>query len=170
MSLGLMLLGQAFELVVIDGLRFLAHAVGNNLVHLAGEIQRVPMGQVAAVRQAHAQQGVAGFQHGQVDGLIGLAAGVGLDVGVLRAKEFLGALDGEILRHIHVLAAAVVALAGQALGIFVGHHGAQGFQHRLADEILRGDQFQRAGLPVNFQVDGARDFRVHLVERAQMRA
>ena len=165
-----MLLGQAFELVVIDGLRFLAHAVGNDLVHLPGEIQRVPVRQVAAVRQAHAQQRVAGFQHGHIDGLIGLAAGVRLDVGVLRAKELLGALDGKILRHIHVLATAVVALAGQALGVLVGHHRAQGFQHRLADEILRGDQFHRASLPVNFQVDGARDFRVHLVERAQMRA
>ena len=107
-----MLLGQTFELVVIDGLRFLAHPVGNNLVHLAGEIQRVAVGQVAAVRQAHAQQRVAGFQHRQVDSLIGLATGMRLDVGVFSAKELLGPLDGEIFRHIHILAAAVVTLAG----------------------------------------------------------
>ena len=165
----LMLLGQALEFVIIDGLRLLAHSIRNNFVHLPGEIQRMTMGQVAAVRQTHAQQRVAGFQHGQIDGLIGLAAGVGLDVGVLGAEKFLGALDGQILRYVHVLATAVVALARQALGILVGHHRPQGFQHRLADEVLRGDQFHGARLAVNFQVDGARDFRVHFMERAQMR-
>ena len=52
------------------------------------------MCQVAAVRQTHAQQGVAGFHHRHVDGLVGLAAGVRLDVGVFGSEEFLGAFDG----------------------------------------------------------------------------
>ena len=162
-----MLLGQALELVVVDGFRLLAHPVGDNVVHLAGEIQRVAVSQVAAVRQAHAQQRVAGFQHRQVDGLIGLAAGMRLDIGVFGAKELLGALDGEVFRHIHILAAAVVTLAGQALSILVGHDGAQGFQHRLANEILGGDQLHGASLPVNFQIDGTRNFRVHFAERTR---
>jgi hypothetical protein len=36
------------------------------------------------------------------------------------AEQLLDAVDGQLLGHVHVLAAAVVALAGVALGVFVG--------------------------------------------------
>ena len=53
-----------------------------------------------------------GCKQRQVDGHVGLGAGVRLDVGVLGAEELLGALDGQRLDHVDELAAAVVALAG----------------------------------------------------------
>ena len=69
-------------------------------------------------RQAHDR--VAGLEQRVVDGGVGLRAGVRLDVGVLAAEQRLRALDRERLDHVDVLAAAVVALAGVALGVLVG--------------------------------------------------
>ena len=77
------------------------------------------MCQVAAVGKVHAQHSVARLEDGHVDGLVGLGAGVRLHVHVLGVEEFLGALDGQRFAHVHELASAVIALAGQALGVFV---------------------------------------------------
>ena len=71
--------------------------------------------QVAAVRQIHAQHGVAGLQRGHVHGDVGLRAGMRLHVGVLGAEELLGAVDGQLLGAVHEFAAAVVALARDSL-------------------------------------------------------
>jgi hypothetical protein len=154
-ELGFMLTGEALEFVVVDGLRILAHTVGNHLIHAPGKIERVAVREVAAVSEAHAQHRVAGFEHRDVDGLIRLASRVRLDVGVIGAKEFLGALDGERFRDIDELAPAVVALAGQTLRVLVRQHGAHGLQHRFAHKILGSNQFDGSRLPVNFAGDGA---------------
>ena len=63
-----------------------------------------------------------------------------LHVGVVGAEQGLGALDGQLLGLVHVLAAAVVALAGVALGVLVGQHRALRLQHARAGVVLRGDQ------------------------------
>ena len=130
--LGLVLLRQALQFVVIDALVFLAHAVGDHLVRLAGEVELMAVGQMAAVRQVEAHDGVAGREHGGVRGLVGLRAGMRLHVGVLGAEELLGAIARQVLHDIGEFAAAVVALAGIALGVLVGEDAAGGFQHRFA--------------------------------------
>ena len=66
--------------------------------------------QVAAVREAHAENRVAGLQHGHVDGHIRLRAGVRLHVHVLGAEKLLRAVDRELLGVVHEFAAAVIAL------------------------------------------------------------
>ena len=137
--LGLVLARQPLDLVVIDGFGFLAHAVGDELVRLAGKIQRVPVGQMPAVRQIHAQHGVARLQRGHIHGDVRLRAGMRLHVGVLGAEKLLGAVDGQLLGAIHEFAAAVIALARIAFGVFVGEHGARRFEHGLGDQIFRGD-------------------------------
>ena len=88
------------------------------------------------------EDGVARLQQREVDGHVGLRAGVRLHVGVLGAEELLGAVDGQRLGDVDELAAAVVALAGVALGVLVGQHRAGRLQHGLADEVLRGDQLE----------------------------
>ena len=80
------------------------------------------MGQMAAVGQIHAQYGVAGLDERKVDRHVGLCAGVGLYVDMLRAKKLVGPVDGQVFHLIHALAAAVVALAGITLGVFVGQN------------------------------------------------
>ena len=51
--------------------------------------------------------------------MIGLAAAVWLDVCKLTAEELFAAIDRDLLDLVYELAAAVVALAGIALGVFV---------------------------------------------------
>ena len=54
---------------------------------------------------------VAGLEQRHVDGVVGLGAGVRLDVGVLGAEQLLGAVDRQLLGDVDLLAAAVVAAA-----------------------------------------------------------
>ena len=70
--------------------------------------------------QTHAEKGLARLQQGQEDRSVGLCAGMRLHVRELAAKQLLGPLDGQVLGHIHMLAATVVATARVALGVLVG--------------------------------------------------
>ena len=67
---------------------------------------------------------------------------MGLDVGVLGSEELFGAVAGYGFNDIGELAAAVVALAGVAFGVFVGEYGACGFEDGAADEVFRGDHLE----------------------------
>ena len=67
-----------------------------------------------------------GFEQRQVDGHVGVGARVRLHVGVLGAEQRLDALAGEVLDLVDDLVAAVVALAGIALGVLVGEDRARG--------------------------------------------
>ena len=96
---------------------------------------------------------------------VGLRTGVGLHVGVFGAEKFLGAVAGQVFHHVGKLAAAVVALAGIAFGIFVGEHRAHGLEHGFADKIFGGDQFQAFVLAANFVVDGSGHLGIYFVER-----
>ncbi len=89
-----------------------------------------------------------------------------LDVGVFRAEEFLGAIDGELLDFVRVFAAAVVALSGIALGVFIREDRTHGFEDRFGDEILRRDKFQTGGLALGFVAEEAGDLRVDGVQRS----
>jgi len=138
-ELGPVLVGQALHGVVVDD--FLrVQAVAHDLEPLAAHVQRHAVGEMAALGQAHAHDGVAGLQQAEEDGLVGLAAAVGLHVGVLRAKELLAALDGQCLGHVDELAAAVVALARVALGVFVGELRTLRFHHRRRGVVLARDE------------------------------
>ena len=99
--------------------------------------------------EAHAQDPVAGLEHGEVGGHVRLSAGVGLDVDVLGAREQRqGALLCQPLHHVHVLAAAVVALPGQALRVLVGEPRALRLEHRRERVVLAGDELDLPVLPV----------------------
>ena len=126
---GLCSCAEPLELVVVDPLVVLAHAVGHDRVELAGEVQRMAVRQVAAVREVHAEHRVARLQQREVHRHVGLRAGVRLHVGVLGAEQLLRARDRERLGDVDELAAAVVALARIALGVLVGQHRAGRFEH-----------------------------------------
>ena len=136
------------------------HAVADEMVQLARDVQLHAVRQVAAVGQVEPQHGVARLQRGQIDGHVGLAAGVGLDVGVLGAEELLGPIAGQVLDHVDVLAAAVVAPAGIALGVFVGQHAADGLHDGRAGVVFAGDHFQAVLLALDFGAHGGPDFGV----------
>ena len=57
---------------------------------------------------------------------------------------------------IHVLAAAVIAFAGQAFGIFVGQNRSLRFQYRPGNDVLGGDQLDLIALaPKLFSITSA---------------
>ena len=101
-------------------------------------------------------------QHRRVRG----RARVRLHVREVGAEQALGPLDREVLGDVDLLAAAVVALAGVALGVLVGQHAALGLQHRAGDEVLAGDHLQRVPLAGELAVEDGGDLRVELGERS----
>ena len=108
---------------------------------------------------------VARLQQRVVDGGVGLRAGVRLDVGVLGAEQLLRAVDRELLGDVDVLAAAVVALAGIALGVLVGQHAALALEDRLRDEVLGGDHLERPLLALELEAQHLGDLGVDLRQR-----
>src|ERR1700733_11356374 len=97
---------------------------------------------MTAVRQVEAEDAVAWVEQGHVGGGVGLGAGVGLDVDMVGLEELFGASAGEVFDYVGVLAAAVVALSGVALCVFVGKYGACGLEDRAANEVFRGDHLE----------------------------
>src|SRR5258708_4154357 len=91
----LLLGGKLFNFVVVDALVFLFYAVGDEFVHASGEVQRMPMSQVAAMGKIHSQDYIILLESGHVDGDVCGSAGMRLDVGVFRAEEFFRAFNGE---------------------------------------------------------------------------
>ena len=137
---------------------------GHDRVELAREIQRMAVRQVAAVREIHPEHRVARLQQREVHGHVRLRAGVRLHVGVLGAEQLLRAVDGERFGDVDELAAAVVALARIAFGVFVRQHRARRLQDRLADEILRRDQLEAVVLPVQLVANGLSDLGIGVRE------
>ncbi len=162
--LRLVLLGEPRDLIHVDEVVLAAHVVGDDLVELARDVQLHPVGEMAAVVERHAHDRVAGIDHRHVGSVVGLGAGVRLDVGVLRAEHLLGAVDGELLGDVDPLAPAVVALARIALGVLVGEHRAGRVEHGLGDEVLGGDHLQSVLLAAELAVEHPGDVRVDLGE------
>lgn len=140
--LGPFLEGQLADLVEVDEAGVVADAVLDATEPLAGGGDAPAVGEVAAHRQGHAHDGVAGLGEGEVDGEVGRGAGVGLDVGVLDAEDGLRALDGEGLDLVDVLLTLVVAAAGVALAVLVLEDGAGGFEDGGGDVVLAGNEAQ----------------------------
>ena len=59
-----------FQLSIVDAAIF-ADAVGYEVIVLAGHIHRRAVGQMTALRQVHAHNGIAQIEQGEVDGQIG---------------------------------------------------------------------------------------------------
>ena len=108
---------------------------------------------------------VAGIQQRHVRRGIGLAARMRLHVGVVGAEQALDAIDGQLLDHVDVLAATVVALAGIAFGVLVGQHRALGLEHARAGVVLRGDQLDVVFLALPLAGDGAGQIGIETLDR-----
>ncbi len=115
------------------------------------------MRQVAAVRQIKPQHGVARLERREIDAQVGLAARVGLDIGMLGAEELLGTVAGQIFDNVDAFAAAVVAPAGIPFGVFIRKHAADGLHHRRARIVFAGDHFEAIFLALDLGGDGRPD-------------
>ena len=71
---GLELTRGFFELLVIDPLVFGRNTVVGHIVKTAGEICLVTVREMAAVREVHREDLIAGFEHREIDCSVGLRA------------------------------------------------------------------------------------------------
>lgn len=80
------------------------------------------------------------------------------------AKQALEPVAGKILDLVDKLAAAVVAVAGIALGVFVCEHTADRLHDGWAGEVFAGDHLQPLGLARLLGLNGGPDVRVFLFD------
>ena len=69
-----------------------------------------------------------------------------LHIGERQAEKLGNPLNRQPFGDVDKLAAAVIALARQAFGVFVGEHRALRFQYRARDDVLRGDKLDFVAL------------------------
>ena len=161
-SFGLHLLGLLGDRIHVDDLVLAPHRVMRGLEPFAGHVDGRAVGEMAAGGEIEAHEGIAGLQQRQKHRLVHLAAGVRLHIGEARAEQFLGAIDRQRFHHVDPFAAAVIAVARIAFGIFVGQHRALRFQHRAADDVFRRDQLDLVALPAEFAPDRGGDLGIGL--------
>ena len=152
---------QSLGTVVVDVL-VIAQLIGNEVEVLAGDVDRRTVGQVTAVRQAHAHYGIARLEQCKVYGGVCLCAGVGLYIGILCAEQLAGTLNGDFLNHVNIFAAAVVALVGQTLCVLVGEGRTHRCHNCRRNQVLAGDQLQVAALATQLLIHCLSNFRVEL--------
>jgi hypothetical protein len=137
----------------------------DDVVEAAREVDLVPVRQVAALVEAERHHRVARVEEREVDGHVGLRAGVRLHVGVLGSEQLLRAIDRELLDLVDDLAAAVVAPAGISLGVLVREDRAGRVEHGLGHEVLRRDHLERVLLALELALQNARDVGIDLSKR-----
>ena len=160
---GFVFKSQAFDFGIIENFVFI-QTISNGIVEFARNIDAGTVGQVAAVCQRHAQNGVARFQNRSVHGLVGLRAGVRLDIDIFCAKQFFYAINRQLFDNINIFTATVVAFARIAFSVFVGQLRTLGFHNGTADVVFRGDQLDVVLLALVFLGDGCCQIGVILCE------
>ena len=138
--LRLVLARQRLDLIHINPMRRPIDPIGDRLEPAAGHVDRRTMGEVPACREIKAHENVAGLHQSEEHALIGLAAGIGLDVGEAAVEQLARALDRQAFRDVDELAAAVIAPARIAFRVFVGHHRALRLEHGARHDVFRGDE------------------------------
>ena len=118
------------------------------------------MGEVSSLREIEAEHDIARLEEREVDRCVRLRSRMCLDICMLGVEKFLQPVDGELLYHVYELAATVVAFAGQTLGVLVGERCAHRLQHGSRHEILAGYQLEAVPLPIDLEIDDARDLRI----------
>ena len=111
------------------------------------------VGEVAAVIERHAHDGVARLQHCEVGGHVGLAPRVRLDVGEVGGEQLLGAIDGELLELVGELAPFVVPAPRISLGVLVGEHRTARLHDGPGGEVLRRDELDAGLLACELRLD-----------------
>ena len=106
-----------------------------------------------------------GCRSAREHGLIHLAARIGLHIGELAVEQTARALDGKLLGNIDKLAAAIIAAARIALGIFVGEHRSLRFKHGAGDDVFGCNQLDLVALAAEFLLDNAGDIRIAVSKR-----
>ena len=119
---------------------------------------------MAARGEIEPHESIARLQQREKHRLIRLAAGIRLHIREFAVEEPGDALNREAFGDVDELAAAIIAPAGIALGIFVGQNRALRFEHGFRDDIFRCDQLDFMSLAAEFQLDRLGDFGIGIGE------
>ncbi|URE31071.1 Nuclear transport factor 2 (NTF2) domain [Musa troglodytarum] len=176
-ELGAKVEGFLLELVVVDVPGHGADLVGEALEVNGGGGDLLATGGVVAVSEVsaggkvEAHDAVMGIEKGGVGGEIGRTTGVWLDVdappGGVESVGGEGAGTAEVLDGVDVLVAAVVAVAGHALGVLVSESAAEGLDDGEGGEVLGGDELDSVRLAPLLVFDEIVDLRVDGGERRE---
>ena len=79
--------------------------------------------------KVHTHESIARLENRHEYRHVGLCAGVGLHICILGAEKFFQTVDGKLFGLVNHLAAAIIAVAGITLGIFVCEAGTHGLHH-----------------------------------------
>ena len=164
-SFGLCSCASRSACVVVDELGLRIEPVGDDVEPLAANVDRRAVRQVPAVRQAHAEDGVARLAAPRRTRPGWPARPSAAARWRRRAEQLLGAVDRELLGDVDEFAAAVVALARIAFGVLVGELRALRRQHRRAGVVLGRDQLDVVFLPLVFARDRLPELGIGLGER-----
>jgi len=108
---------------------------------------------MATVGEVQAHEAAVDGHDGLIDLEVGGGAGQALNVdtplGRVEVECLEGALLAEVLDLVDVLVAAVVASTGVALGVLVGHGGAEGIENGTGGDVLGGDEDDGLALALN---------------------
>ena len=157
--LRLVLARQALDLGIVNDFGGI-EPITECMVNLAARADRRAMRQMAAVREGHAEDSVAGLEHRRIHREIGLRSGMRLHVRVLGIEQFLGTIDRELLGNVNVLATAVIALAGIAFSVFVRQNRTLRREHARTCVVLGCDQLDMVFLTLSFVLDRRPQFRI----------
>ena len=130
-------LRQPLQLLIVENAVLLAHAVLHRVEPFAGHVGRGAMGEMPASGQRHAEDGIARLAPGPKTPTGWLGAGIGLHIGETRRNSFFARSMASVSAKSDRAAAAVIALAGIALGVFVGQHRSLRGQHGGARRCFR---------------------------------
>lgn len=78
----------------------------------------------------------------------------------LALEELFRTLNGERFDLVDIFAAAIIATARIAFGIFVGEDRATGFKHRARGDVFRGDQLDLVALAAQLLANPTRNFGI----------
>mmetsp|Transcript_4311 Transcript_4311/g.19240 ORF Transcript_4311/g.19240 Transcript_4311/m.19240 type:complete len:282 (-) Transcript_4311:28-873(-) len=124
--------------------------------------------EVAAVGQVEAHDPVVGVEergvHGHVGGGTGVRLHVDAPLGLVEAVSGERAVLAEDLDLVDVLVTAVVARAGETLGVLVGEARAQSLHHGRGGEVLGRDELDAADLTELLLLDELVDLGIGILE------
>ena len=150
-----MLRCDPFDLVVIYKPGLLRNAVVKHIEVFAGYVYRRPVRKMPAVGKIHAEDGVARIQKRKEYGKISARSAVRLNICVFRAEKLFCTFPRDVFDLVYLLAAAVIAVIGIALRIFVREYRSGCGKDRLAHDILACDKLNVPLFALQFAFDRA---------------
>ena len=104
-----MLKREAFELIIVN-IAVFGNAIADKVINMSAQGDFGTVSEMTAGWERHAKYGVARFEPGKVNCVVGLGARMGLDIGVVGMEEFASPLNGEAFDAVNVGLPTVIAI------------------------------------------------------------